>query len=129
MTEQVQDSPATATPPVLPNKTAWGKYVVEVLMMLIIIAIGFAFIFTSTPFAQWVGEPAFAPWGLFVGGSFFVVALSHVLRRLLFPDLKLHSIAMTATSSPTGAGLVFLGVCLVVTAFVMTMGAAIRVGG
>lgn len=43
-----------------------------------------------------------------------VVAVSHVTRTVLFPYLDLGCIASRASEGPTGAGLVFLGVCLVV---------------
>lgn len=97
--------------------------ILRVLSMTIIATILVVF---STNFAQAVAEPAFAPWGLFTGLAFYGVALSHVLRRLLFPYIDLRLFAASASGSPTGSGLVFMGVCIVLTAFITLMGSVVR---
>lgn len=76
----------------------------------------------SAPVAQFIGEPAYAPWLLFAGLALYGVALSHVLRRVLFPYIDLKLFANDARQSGTGAGLVFVGVCIVLAAFVSLMG-------
>jgi len=48
-----------------------------------------------------------------------VVALAHVMRRILFHYIDLEVVFDKATESPQGAGLVFLGICLVILAFVL----------
>ena len=79
--------------------------------------------------AQVTGIPALAPWSLFIGGSFFVFAITHVLRRLYFPHLDMQAIAKDAIEgvSGVGAGLVFVGICMVICALITMLGAAIRV--
>lgn len=79
--------------------------------------------------AQFSGIPALSPWSLFVGGSFYVFAATHVLRRMYFPHLDLQAIAKEACDgvSGIGAGLVFIGICLVLCALIFLLGAAIRV--
>lgn len=76
----------------------------------------------SGPLAQLVGEPAYAPWLLFAGLALYGVALSHILRRVLFPYIDLREFADTAKIGTTGSGLVFLGVCIVLAAFVGLLG-------
>jgi hypothetical protein len=76
----------------------------------------------SAPLADLVGEPAYAPWLLFAGLALYGVGLSHILRRVLFPYIDLKSFSESARHEPTGAGLVFVGVCLVLAAFVSLMG-------
>lgn len=49
-----------------------------------------------------------------------VAAISHITRRILFPDMDLKEFAKSALSHPTGAGLVFLSVCLVLTALIVS---------
>lgn len=79
-------------------------------------------VMVSAPLAELIGEPAYAPWLLFAGLALYGVALSHVLRRVLFPYIDLKLFAEAARQSATGAGLVFVGVCLVLAAFVSLMG-------
>jgi hypothetical protein len=76
----------------------------------------------SAPLAELIGEPAYAPWLLFAGLALYGVALSHILRRVLFPYIDLKSVADRAQCSPEGAGLVFLGVCIVLSSFILLMG-------
>ena len=42
-----------------------------------------------------------------------LAGISHILRRIFFPDLDLHAIAFKAIETPEGASRVFIGVCLV----------------
>lgn len=76
----------------------------------------------SGSLAQLVGEPAYAPWLLFAGLALYGVALSHILRRVLFPYIDLKAYAEAAQQTPEGAGRVFLGVAIVLAAFVLLMG-------
>jgi len=82
----------------------------------------------SVPLATAIDEPAYAAWGLFAGLAMYGVALSHVLRRVLFPYLNLKAFALRAFDNPIGAGLVFVGVCLVLMAFVLLMGNVAHAG-
>ncbi len=104
----------------------WAVLVRDLPRVLSFFALGALMIFGSTWFAGLVNEPAFAPWGLFIGGAFLVAGLVHIIRRLVFPKLDLQLIAITALNTPTGAGLVFLGMCLVIAAFVTMLGAMLR---
>lgn len=55
-----------------------------------------------------------------------IVALSHVMRRVLFPYLDLEEVENQASLSSTGAGLVFLGTSIMISAFII--GASIWIG-
>jgi hypothetical protein len=92
-----------------------GLFVVATLLVIM-----------SAPVAQLIGEPAYAPWLLFAGLALYGVALSHILRRVLFPYIDLREFALTAQLHPVGSGIVFLGVCIVLSAFVSLMGNVVR---
>lgn len=48
-----------------------------------------------------------------------VVALAHFIRRVLMPYIDLEIVVQQATSTGTGAGAVFLGVCIFLSSIVM----------
>lgn len=98
------------------------RFLVDVARVVGLIALATLLVMISTPLALEIGEPAYAPWGLFAGLALYGVALSHVLRRVMFPYIDLKIVAHTASPHPIGAGIVFLGVCLVLTAFIFLMG-------
>lgn len=50
---------------------------------------------------------------------FVIVAVAHVIRRVLFHYLDLEEYAAKAFASPLGAGLVFLAVCVLFSAIVI----------
>ncbi len=104
----------------------WKALLRDFWLVAVLLIIGNVLIAVSTPLAQWVGEPAFAPWGLFFGGSFVIAALSHIIRRLFFHPLSMQRTAAEALKSPVGAGFVFLGICIVLSAFVLVMGGTLR---
>jgi hypothetical protein len=106
--------------------TFWRVIFRDVWLVVVLMIIGMVLVVLSTPLATAVGEPAFAPLGLFTGGVFFIAALSHIIRRLFFHPLYLYSFAMKAFETPTGAGLVVLGMCLVLASFVLVMGGMLR---
>ena len=85
-----------------------------------------AIMFLSTPLAMLVGEPAFAPWGAFAGLAVYGVALSHLLRRLMFPYIDMEKIHDRANDTPTGSGLVFLGMSVILAAFLVLMSSLVR---
>lgn len=62
--------------------TRWGTDMARVAALLLI---GYAILEYSINLAVALEMPALADWGLKGGFGFFVVALSHVLRRLLMP--------------------------------------------
>jgi hypothetical protein len=105
----------------------WKMILRDFWLVLALMMIGGLLVVISTPLAKIVGEPAFAPWGLFTGGVFFIAALSHIIRRLFFHPLSMHVFAQEAMKSPAGAGLVVLGMCVVLSAFVMVMGNMLRI--
>jgi len=109
------------------HDSLWKSLIQDFWRVSILFALGALFIAIATPLAQWVGEPAFSPWGLFFGGSFVIAALSHIIRRLFFHPISLLKTGEKALDNPIGAGLVFLGICLVLSAFVVVMGGMIRV--
>lgn len=76
----------------------------------------------AAPVALAIGEPAYAAWGMFAGLALYGVALSHVLRKLLFPYIDLRRFAEQANQESGGSGLVFLGVSIVLAAFILLMG-------
>lgn len=49
-----------------------------------------------------------------------VVAMAHTVRRVVFHYLDLEDLARKAAESPTGAALVFLGVCLLLMAVLLS---------
>lgn len=95
---------------------------VDIFRVAVMVFIATILVKYSVQFAQFSDEPAFAPWGLFAGLALYGVALSHVLRKLLFPYIDLKMCASNANKTSTGSGLVFLGVCIVLTAFLLLMG-------
>ena len=105
----------------------WKSLLQDFWRVAALFALGAILIAIATPLAQWVGEPAFSPWGLFFGGSFVIAALSHIVRRIFFHPISMHKTGEKALENPIGAGLVFLGICLVLSAFVLVMGGMIRV--
>jgi hypothetical protein len=55
-----------------------------------------------------------------------LAGISHILRRIFFPDLDLHAVADKASAHPIGAGLVFLGVCAVLAVLLVLPVAMLR---
>lgn len=98
------------------------RFLGDVARVVGLIALATLLVMMSTPLALEIGEPAYAPWGLFAGLALYGVALSHVLRRVMFPYIDLKIVAHTASPHPIGAGIVFLGVCLVLASFIFLMG-------
>jgi len=97
----------------------------DLLRTVPLVILAFVFILHSTDFAIWINEPAFSPWGLHLGGILLAVVMSHLLRRLLFPKLDLQKLAIS--DNPVARGLVFLGICVVLSSFVLLTGTALRV--
>lgn len=50
---------------------------------------------------------------------FVVLAIGHVARRVLFPYLDLETVAAQAALGSVGAGLIFVGVSLIISATVL----------
>lgn len=48
-----------------------------------------------------------------------IVAMAHLVRRVLFPHLDLSAACERASETPSGAGLVFLGVSILLSAVVI----------
>lgn len=83
----------------------------------------------ASPFvARWLDEPALAGIGLSVGWVIGLAAFSHITRRILFSYVGMREFSKAAVQSPVGAGLVFLGVCLVL-AVLMLCGATLARAG
>jgi hypothetical protein len=81
-------------------------------------------LFASTPLATLLEQPAIAVTGMWTAMSIYGVGLVPLLRRLLFPYLDLKWVYNLAARTPEGPGRVFLGVCIVIAALLMTMGSA-----
>lgn len=50
---------------------------------------------------------------------FVLSGLSHLIRKLLFPYADLEYIMLRASEAPTGAGMIFLGVSLTLSAIIL----------
>lgn len=53
-----------------------------------------------------------------VGISLILTALSHILRKVLFPYLDLEIIAKKASEVPLGASIVFASVCFLLSTLI-----------
>ncbi len=102
------------------------RWLSDVLRTVVPLLVGIALIDTSEPMARLLGIPALAPAGTMAGVTLCVVAWSHPLRRILFPGAVMRRLAQTATRTATGAGLVFLGVALVLAALLLALAGAAR---
>jgi hypothetical protein len=96
----------------------------DTIRVLVFLLIATVMLVGSTPLAVAVGEPSLAVIGMWMAGATIAVACTHVFRRLLFPYLDLRNVAQKACKSPTGAGLTFLGVCLVLAALLLSVSPA-----
>ena len=96
----------------------------ELTRMVLMILVGFALIHFTPELAVAFAIPALSPWGLFVGGMLLAAAVSHLMRRLLFPKLDLQLIAFRAVGGrqPDGkymdhpsmpAAVVFATICAI----------------
>lgn len=103
----------------IPTTRPIGRDLVRVLPLL---AFATLLLWLAAPIAGFVDRPELAPWLAFAGLSLYGVALSHVLRRLLFPYLDLRKLAEASQEK----GLVFLGVCIVMAACLLLMGGLVR---
>ena len=54
-----------------------------------------------------------------LSAMFLIVAVAHVIRRVMFPYLNLEEVENRASETPFGAGLVFLGTSLLVSAVII----------
>lgn len=85
-----------------------------------------AFLLVDEPLAAALRRPELAPWFMFAGLALYGAALSHVLRRLLFPYINLGEVVKDARAGSTGAGLVFVGVSIVLAACLLLMSGLAR---
>lgn len=67
--------------------------------------------------------PVLLTLGYSLAAMFVIVGMAHVIRRVLFPYLDLEAVENQASLTSTGAGLVFLGTTILVSAVIL--GAAI----
>ena len=65
------------------------------------------------------GEPAMAPLLTSVAMVAFLVAMSHIMRRVLFPGLDIQAIARKAMMDPIGAAIVFASICMVISVLIL----------
>ncbi len=72
--------------------------------------------------AQFFNRPELGAWGMFGALALYGAFLSHVLRRIYFPYLDMRKLAEQATEK----GLVFLGVCIVLAALLLTTTTLVR---
>ena len=88
--------------------------------------LGLLMILIAEPLARLLGMPTLAPASVVGGWTMCGAALTHPLRRLLFPYLDLGAAMRKASESPEGAGRVVIGVCIVLAALLMTLGSSAR---
>lgn len=118
--------PLAGPPRVFGRDTRSRRWLADVLRTVVPLVLGIALIETSVPLARLLAIPALAPAGTMAGVTLCVVAWSHPLRRLLFPGAVMRRLAQAATRGATGAGLVFVGVCLVLAALLLALAGAAR---
>lgn len=76
----------------------------------------------GSPFAAGaLGEPGIEVFGVYTAMLLGGVAISHVVRRFLFPGIGMRRTAGEASTTPQGAGLVFLGMCLVLASVILSV--------
>lgn len=102
----------------------FNKYRSDITRVLLLVAVATICSLGAEPLALATNQPAFAVWGLFTGLTLYGVALAHVVRRVLFPRVEMGNTAIVACNTPTGAGLVFIGVCLVLSSTILLLGNA-----
>lgn len=91
----------------------------DILRTSVLLALGWACITFSVPIAKAIGDPDIAAIMFRFGMVFCGVAVLPVMKRTLFPYIDMKLYAETAMKEDNyGAGLVFLGMCIVLAAFV-----------
>lgn len=79
-------------------------------------------VLTVSPFlAGALMEPGIEVFGVYTAMLLGGIAVSHVARRLLFPGIGMRQTARDAASTPQGAGTVFLGMCIVLAAVILSI--------
>jgi hypothetical protein len=96
----------------------------SVLRVLGMLAVGMALLSTDASIARQLAVPALAPILLSAGWLCVAAAISHVARLLLFPGTDLIELGKRAAGEATGAGLVFLGICVVLAALLTSQARA-----
>lgn len=48
-----------------------------------------------------------------------IAAISHIIRRLLFPNIDMREYAWKSLENPISAAIVYLGMCIVLSVFVI----------
>jgi hypothetical protein len=69
--------------------------------------------------AQAIGRPEVSLWLTAIAGALFAAGLSHVIRRVWLPYVELMATIKRASEHPIGAGLVALGVLVLLSALVL----------
>lgn len=87
--------------------------------VLALLTVAMVLFFASPPVAAWLAVPEVQTYGLLMSFLFGGLAVGHVARRILFPSVQMSDMAETAACGATGAGLVFLGVCIFLAAIVL----------
>lgn len=103
----------------------WGRVRRDFWRVMGLVIAASVMLAVDSPLAVAIGRPEMAPWFMFAGLALYGAALSHVLRRVLFPYLDLRKVAADAKDSP-GSGLVFLGVCIVLAVALSMMTSLVR---
>lgn len=93
----------------------------DLIRVFLMVAAATIVLLVSPLLAEAVGHPELSPLGMWTGLTIFGVAISHILRRALFPYLDMKGVAARACEAPFGAGMVFLGVCLVLSSLLSLM--------
>jgi hypothetical protein len=90
------------------------KFHREVTRIALLFVIAFLIMHFAPVYALNWDIPALSPWGLFIGGVLLAGAVSHLMRRILFPALNLQSIAIIAVERGSiPAAIVFAAICAI----------------
>ncbi len=90
-----------------------------------LLAVGVGLLSIDAAVARQLGIPALAPILLSAGWLAIAAAISHLARVILFPRLDLIEVARRAVEDGNrGAGAVFIGVCVVLAALLMSQARA-----
>lgn len=96
-----------------------NRILIDIVRTAVFLGMAWLCITGSVPVARFMGDPDYAAIMFKFGMVLHAVAILPLMKRTLFPYIDLKAIAKTAIDEDNyGAGLVFLGMCVVLAAFV-----------
>jgi len=106
-------------------KVLSSRILSSLIRSALLVAVGLALLSTDASVARQLGIPALAPILLSAGWLCVAAAISHIARVILFPSIDLIQAGRRAVlSNNVGAGLVFLGMCIVLAALLLSQARA-----